>query len=167
VTPADAELLQLIAYIGLALGLLGTVAPVIPGPVLIWLSALLWAWADGFERIGWPTLLLLALMTLLAEGSDLLLAGWGARKGGVARRSILTAVVGAILGFVVLNFPGALVGALGGLLWAEAQRQDGDWGRAWQSSKWVVVGYVAAMFVQVLLALGMLFVFATQAFGWP
>ena len=48
------EIAKVAAYFGLMLGLIGTVAPIIPGPALVWLSALLWAWADGFERVGWP-----------------------------------------------------------------------------------------------------------------
>ena len=59
---STASSVQVLAYIGMAIGLVGTVLPLIPGTILIWLSALLWAWADGFERVGWPTLLVLALL---------------------------------------------------------------------------------------------------------
>jgi uncharacterized protein YqgC (DUF456 family) len=50
ITPA--ELLQFLAYVGFGLGVIGVVLPIIPGPALIWLSALLWAWADGFQAVG-------------------------------------------------------------------------------------------------------------------
>ena len=42
-------------------------APVVPGPWLVWASALLWAWADGFRHVGWPTLLLMAALAALAR----------------------------------------------------------------------------------------------------
>ena len=47
--------------------------PVLPGPVLIWLGAFVWAWADNFTRIGWGTLIVLGVLALIAWGSDLFL----------------------------------------------------------------------------------------------
>ncbi len=55
----------------LLVGLAGSVIPVLPGPLFIWLGALLWAWGDGFERVGWPTLVVLGLLALLSWATDL------------------------------------------------------------------------------------------------
>ncbi len=49
----------------LLVGLAGSVIPVLPGPLFIWLGALLWAWGDGFG-VGWPTLVVLGLLALLS-----------------------------------------------------------------------------------------------------
>lgn len=48
------------------LGLLGSVVPIVPGPFLIWLAAVAWAWKDGFQAVGWPTLFFLGLLTVVA-----------------------------------------------------------------------------------------------------
>ncbi len=162
--PNFALFLQILAYVGLFIGLIGSVAPVIPGPFLIWLSALLWAWADGFNRIGWPTLLALAFLALLAAGSDLLFTAAGARRGGAAWSSLAVAAVAAVVGFLFFNLPGALLGAAGGLLIWEARRQQGDWGQAWAAGKGVLLGYVASAILQVLIAGLMILIFLWQAF---
>ena len=162
--PNFALFLQILAYAGLFIGLIGSVAPVIPGPFLIWLSALLWAWADDFSRIGWPTLLALAFWPCwprAATCSSLQPAPGGAARPGAAwpwppwppwsdsSSSICPARCSAR--------PGGL------LIW-EARRQQGDWGQAWAAGKGVLLGYVASAILQVLIAGLMILIFLWQAF---
>ena len=40
-----------LAYGLIVFGLVGAVVPVLPGPMLIWLGAFIFAWADGFARL--------------------------------------------------------------------------------------------------------------------
>ena len=87
--PHVADLLRLVAYLGMALGLLGTVVPLLPGAALIWAGVLVWAWVDGFEAVGWPTLVVLGLLAAVAEVSDLAFAAIGSHRGGAARRGML------------------------------------------------------------------------------
>ena len=159
------EAVQWVAYFGLMLGLIGTVAPIIPGPALVWLSALLWAWADGFERVGWPTLILMLVLAVLATLADLLLSAYGGRKTGASWISLLVAGIAAVAGFVVFNLPGAILGAAGGILLSEWRRNDRDWQLAWQSGKGLLIGWLASFFAQFALVLLMLLVFTVQAFG--
>ncbi len=163
-SPQVAGLLQLIAYIGLIAGLVGTVFPIIPGPLLIWLSALLWAWADGFQAVGWPTLLILALLVIIAELSDVALATMGAKKGGAAWSSMIVAGILAIIGFVVFNLIGAILGAFLGLFAWEAYRQKWQWRKAWRASGSFITGYVIALIVKIIFALLMVALFIWQAF---
>ncbi len=163
-SPQVVGLLQLLAYIGLALGIIGTVAPIIPGPLLIWISALLWAWADGFQAVGWPTLIVLALITLLAELSDVALATMGAKKGGASWMSMIVAGVAAIIGFIFFNIIGAILGAFLGLFAWEAYRQGWQWRKAWQASGSFIIGYLIAMVVKIAFVILMIVLFVWQAF---
>ena len=163
-SPEVVKILQLIAYIGMAAGLIGTVLPVIPGPILIWLSTLLWAWADGFRTIGWPTLLLLALMVVVAELSDVALATMGAKKGGAAWSSMIVAGIAAVVGFILFNLIGAILGAFWGLFAWEAYRRKWQWRKAWQASGSFIIGYVAAIIVKMIFAVTMIAIFIWQAF---
>jgi uncharacterized protein YqgC (DUF456 family) len=43
----------------LFLGLAGSILPILPGPFLIWLGALIWAWGNDFQKVGWPLLIFL------------------------------------------------------------------------------------------------------------
>ena len=71
-----------LAFVLIAIGLAGSVIPVLPGPMLIWVGAFVWAWADGFTRIGWGTLIVLGLLALIAWGSDIFLTTVMSRRAG-------------------------------------------------------------------------------------
>ncbi len=163
-SPQTVQFIQILAYFGLALGVIGTVAPIIPGPVLILVSASIWAWADGFQAVGWPTLVFLALLTIAAELSDVALAAMGAKKGGASWTSMFVAGVVAILGFIFFNFLGAIIGAFWGLFAWEAYRQRWQWGKAWRASSRFIIGYVIAIAVKMVFAGLMVTIFIWQAF---
>lgn len=163
--------LALLAYLLMLLGLIGAVVPVLPGPVLIWLGALLWAWQDGFQRIGWPTLLLLLVLTLLAWGFDLILTTLISRRNGVSWKSILAAIVGGVLGGllfggfvpVVGTVLAAIAGSMVGMLLVEYYDKQ-SWPLAVRASRNYVLAFLAASLVEAWLAALMIVVFVWQAF---
>jgi uncharacterized protein YqgC (DUF456 family) len=159
-----APLIQLLAYLGIALGIIGTVAPIIPGPVLIWFSVLAWAWSDGFQAVGWPTLVVLALLVVLAELSDVALATMGAKKGGASWTSMFVAGVVAIIGFIFFNILGAILGAFWGLFAWEAYRQRWQWRKAWRASGSFIIGYIIAIIIKIFFAFLMIVIFVWQGF---
>ena len=116
----DLSAISIAGYLLIILGLIGAVVPLLPGPIIIWLGALLWAWGDGFVRVGWPTLTLLLLLALLAWASDFLLTMMIGRKSGASWRAIGGAIVGGIVGGLLLSgivpIIGSLVGAILGAL---------------------------------------------------
>ncbi len=166
-----AALLTLIAYTLIVLGLIGSVLPVLPGPLLIFLGALSWAWADGFEAVGWPTLVVLGLMMVLAWPSDLILTTFGTRKAGASWKAVAGAIVGGIAGAILLSgvipvigtILGTILGALVGILLAEYYDKR-DWGQAYQVSKGYIFGSVAARVLDVFMSLLMVAIFVWQAF---
>lgn len=162
---ALSETLKIVAYFGLMIGVLGTLIPIVPGPPIVWLSALLWAWADGFERVGWPTLLLMAALMVLATIVDILLSVWFGKRTGASWSSLAISGLSSVVGFLVWNLPGALIGAAVGVILAETRRLGGDVRTALRTSSGVAIGYVAALAAQILLVLAMLLVFTLQAFG--
>ena len=85
-------------------GLAGTVLPALPGPILVFAGLLLAAWADGFARVGWPTIALLGLLTAAAYLVDLAAAAVGAALG-----TLLGLFVG-LPGVIIGPFAGAVIG---------------------------------------------------------
>jgi uncharacterized protein YqgC (DUF456 family) len=167
VPPDLVGLMQLAGLLLLLLGFVGIVAPILPGPVLIWLGALLWAWADGFVTMGWGTLLLLGVMGLAALGADVVLSTWGARRGGASWRSLLFSSVASLVGLLVLSLPGAVLGAVGGLLLAETVRLGGPDGfrEAWRSSGGMILGWALSIAAQIVIGLTMIAIFAWRVLG--
>lgn len=166
--PAILSVAQAGGWLLAVIGLVGTVVPMVPGPPLIWLGAFLWAWADGFETIGWPSLLLMALLTALALVADLWLSGWGARMGGASWRSLLVAAIGSVMGLVVFSIPGLLIGAVLGLVIGEIVRHGGVDGfrSAWRSSGGLMIGWVASLVFQLVVGILLFIAFAGQALGF-
>lgn len=158
---------QVLAYITMAVGLIGTFAPLVPGAVLIWVGAFVWAWVDDFQHIGWPTLLVLALLVGVSMVVDVALAAFGARKGGATWQGMLVAGLSAVAGFFVFNFLGAIIGGVLGLLAWETYHRGGNWRQAWKSSGGAILGYVVSSVVRFVIGLAMLAIFAWQAFSSP
>lgn len=154
-----ADIFKLLAYLGMGLGVVGVFAPVLPGAGLILASAGLWAWADGFQSIGWPTLAALAGLAVFAEGAKYLTQVVGARRAGATWKGVAAAAVGAVVGLVVLSLPGALMGAIGALLLADYRQHRGDVRRASKLTVGVLLGYAASYAAQLAIALVMVIVF--------
>ena len=183
----------LAAYLLMFLGIVGALVPVLPGPLLIWLGAFVWAWADGFIRIGWPTLLILAVLTIFSWAADLGLSFLSSRRSGAAWRSVALSIVGGLVGAILLSsvpvvgtFIGAVVGSISALWLMEYRRAQATSGQsaaqgsvatapsgtnaqgnraaATQAVKGYVGGFLMAMAVEFVVSVMMLSIFAWQAF---
>ncbi len=163
--------LFILAYGLIFLGLVGSLVPLLPGPVLIWLGTLLWAIADQFRAVGWPTLVVLALLGTLAWSSDWVVIVFGVRRTGASWKTVLGAIVFGILGGVLFSgvppligsIVGTVIGAVFGILLVE-YLQKRNWELAFRAGKGYILGYLAANLLEFLLALLMIAIFAWQAF---
>jgi uncharacterized protein YqgC (DUF456 family) len=159
-----------LAYILIIVGLAGSVIPVLPGPFLIWIGALVWAYADGFARIGWGTLTLLGLLAVISWGSDILLSTVMSRRAGASWRSILGGIVGGLVGAVILSalpilgtILGAILGAVAGM-WLVEYWSKGNTAAATTAVQAYLASVVVAALVEMVIALIMVGIFAWRAF---
>jgi uncharacterized protein YqgC (DUF456 family) len=106
------------AVVLILVGFAGTVLPAVPGVVAIFLGALLAAWIEHFDRIGWPALLLLAALMLLGLIIDLNAAVIGARRVGASREAVIGSLAGGIVG-LFFGLPGFLLGPFIGAMAGE------------------------------------------------
>ena len=112
-------LLWMLASALVLIGLAGTMLPALPGVPFVFMGLLIIAWIGDFQRIAWPTLTLLALLTALAVAADLVAAIFGAKRAGASRLALLGAALGSVVGLFfglvgifVLPFIGAVIGEL-------------------------------------------------------
>ena len=118
-TTNTAILLWALAAILVVVGLAGTILPALPGVPFVFMGLLIAAWIGDFQRIGWPTLIILAVLTALAIAADLVAAMFGAQRAGASRLALLGAAIGSVvglffglIGIFVLPFIGAVIGEL-------------------------------------------------------
>jgi uncharacterized protein YqgC (DUF456 family) len=123
-----------IVVVGLAIavGIAGVVVPVLPGALLVWAAIAVWALAVG-SATAWAVL---AAATLLIGGAQVvkwLVPGRRLRNAGVPRRSILTGLALAGVGFFLIPVVGFFVGFPLGV-YLEERRRLAHHGSAWDST---------------------------------
>ena len=118
-TGSEAILLWALAGMMVVAGIAGTILPALPGVPLVFMGLLIAAWIGDFQRIGWPTLTLLAVLTVLAIAADLVATLFGAKRAGASKLALLGAAIGSIvglffglIGILVFPFVGAVIGEL-------------------------------------------------------
>ena len=118
-TGNEAILLWVLAGALVVVGIAGTILPALPGVPLVFIGLLIAAWIGDFQRIGWPTLTILGLLTALAVAADLVATLFGAKRAGASKLALLGAAIGSIvglffglIGILIFPFIGAVVGEL-------------------------------------------------------
>jgi uncharacterized protein YqgC (DUF456 family) len=168
---ADFSVLYLLGYALILLGLVGAVLPLVPGPLLIWLGAFVWAWGDGFVRVNWVVLAVLGVLAALAWASDILLTTAMSRRSGVSWKAIGGAMMGGLVGGLLLvEIPiigvlfGALVGAMLGMLvveWFDKRNLH----RALRATWSYLVNSLAASALEIVIAVAMISIFVWQTWS--
>jgi uncharacterized protein YqgC (DUF456 family) len=141
--PANTIVLALTLLV-MVIGLIGTVLPIIPGTILIFLAALIYALIEGFQTIGWPTLVALGVMTAVATTADLWASSVGAKIGGASGWSVLVGLLGVLLTEIV---------------------RVGDWRQALKAGSGWLVGWILSTVFQLGMGLIMMAIFVWQVLG--
>lgn len=145
--------LGLLGAVGVLIGLVGVLAPVVPGLLLVWSAAVATLVAQG-QGTPWVALVLLSVLGIGGQAASLALPAQRMLGSGAPRSSLAVAGVGAVVGFFVVPVLGLLVGAVAGLLLAERGR-TGDLAAAWESSRRVVAAYGLGVVVELLAGVAM------------
>jgi uncharacterized protein YqgC (DUF456 family) len=141
-----------------AVGLIGTIAPVLPGTTIILAGAIIHRVMLGTHKsIGWHTIVVLVLLTLLSYAFDFLGSYFGAKYFGATKWGMFGAVLGAFIGLffgIAGLFAGPVIGAIAGEFIAGKRMIDA--GRAGWGS---LLGNLGAMLGKLLTALVMIAIF--------
>jgi len=157
--PMDTLAIQIVAALLVIVGLAGTLLPILPGVPFVFAGLLLAAWADGFQRVGTVTLVILGGLTLLAVAADFAASAFGAKKLGASPRAVAGAAVGAVVG-IFFGLPGLVIGPFLGAVAGElsARRALTDAGKAGLGT-WL--GLLLGSVAKLTLAFLMVGVYAT------
>jgi uncharacterized protein YqgC (DUF456 family) len=109
----------LIAIVLMAVGLLGTVLPVVPGAIIILAAAVLHQIMLGSEKsLGWWNVGALVVLTLLSYALEFAGGYFGAKRFGATKWGAFGAMLGAIVG-LFFSLPGLIAGPIVGAIAGE------------------------------------------------
>jgi uncharacterized protein YqgC (DUF456 family) len=143
-------------------GLAGLILPGIPGAPLLFVAALLAAWAENFEYIGIGTLSILGVLAALTYGVDLWATMFGAKRFGASKRAIIGAAIGAFVG-IFLGFPGVLFGPFIGAVIGELLARR-DLNAAARAGIGATIGLVLGAALKLALSFAMIGIFVVVRF---
>lgn len=148
----------LFAIVVMALGLIGTVIPILPGTTIILAAAVVHRMALGADRsLGLSALIGMLVLTLITYAIDAAAGYLGARRFGATRWGLLGCAAGAVAGlfFGLLGlFVGPVIGAIAGeLIGGKKVMKAGraGWG--------TFLGSLAGMIAKLFLGLIMIVIF--------
>ena len=141
-----------------AVGLIGTIVPVLPGTTIILAAVVIHRLMLGPEKsVGWRILSILVMLTLATYALDFLGGYFGEKYFGATKWGTVGAIIGTLAGlfFGILGlFVGPVIGAVAGEFIGGKRMIDA--GRAGWGS---LLGNLAGMVGKLLIALAMIAVF--------
>ena len=144
----------LLAIVAMALGLIGTVIPVLPGTTIILAAAVIHRVALGADRsLGWGALIAMLLLTLLTYAIDGAAGYLGAKRFGATKWGLIGCAAGALVGlfFGLLGlFVGPVIGAIAGELIGGKEIMKAGWA-GWGTFLGSLAGMIAKLFIGLIM----------------
>lgn len=147
----------------MVVGLFGLIVPIFPGNVIIWVATLVYGIVVGFGRLGWWMFAIITVLMIAATLVDNVLMGAKARQNGASWGSIAVALLGGVVGTLVLPPIGGLIAAPLLLFGMEVWHQK-DQHKAWQVTKGLLVGWGLAFVVRFAIGVVQIGLWAVWAF---
>ena len=142
---------DLLIGLGVLVGLVGIVVPVLPGSVLIFVAVLVWALLDRSPST-WLVLGVVTMLLLAGAVVKYAVPGRRLRERGVPGRTLVVGALLGVVGFFVVPVVGLLIGFVLGVYLSELHRVGRD--RAWPATR-AALG-AAGLSVLIELAAGLL-----------
>ena len=147
----------------MVVGWLSLLIVIVPGLVIMWVGALGYGLATGFDTTGWIIFAILTVLMIVGSLIDNLLMGASARQKGASWWSLGAAWVGALVGTIILPPIGGLIFALLALFLVEYFRLK-DTKKAFDSSTSLATGCGWAVGVRLAIGFVMLILWILWAF---
>ena len=149
-------------------GIIGSIAPALPGPPLSWVGlAVLYIWGNGTNGDGEPmstTLLLVWLaIVIVVSVLDYLVPAYFTKVTGGSKYGSLGAIVGLFIGLIVPPV-GMILGSLLGAFAAELLFAGKDTSASLKSAFGAFVGFLFGTGLKLITCAVMLFYIITYAF---
>lgn len=146
----------------MVVGLIGTVVPILPGILLIWLTLLFYVLLHGMEAVGLAAFSVMTLIAVVAGSADLWLPLLGAKSTGASKRAMLLGFIGGVAGLFMGGPLGSIAGYALGVLLGQYHKLK-DWDLALKASLGGLAGMGVAKAIQLGGGLLILIIFVWRA----
>ncbi len=104
--------LHVLVGLTMLIGWLGLLIVIVPGLVIIWAAGLVYGLAAGFSTGGWIIFAVMTILMIIGSLIDNVLIGASAKQKGASWWAIAAALLGAVLGTLLLPPVGGLLFAM-------------------------------------------------------
>lgn len=154
-------LLALFGSVLMLLGVIGSLAPLLPGAPLSYAGLLALHYTTRAE-FSTPFLLIWLGIVLGVGVVDYLIPLWGAKRFGGTSNGLWGATLGMLIGFLVLPGIGILPGTVLGAFIGEMTRHQANVALAARAALGSLVGFIFSTALKLLVCLGMAFYFVKE-----
>lgn len=141
---------EVLVAVGIVVGLVGIVVPILPGTLLVAASILVWAIIVG--GWAWAVFAVTAVVLVAGEIVKYLVAGRGLKSAGVPNTTIVVGGIVGIVGFFVVPVVGLFLGFVLGAYVSELVRHR-TLAHAWQGAVAALKAVGTSMLIELLGAL--------------
>jgi uncharacterized protein len=156
----SAPVVALVALV-MAIGVVGTMVPLIPGLGLVVAAATGYGLAEGFGAVGVVAMVVIVALAVAGTVAGVVLPGRAAGRTGAPPTSLAVGVLGAVVGFFVVPVVGLPLGGAVGIYVGERLR-TGDGTVAWRTTKATLIAFGLAALAQLAAGIAMVFTWI----GW-
>lgn len=133
-------------------GIIGSVLPVLPGPIMGWFGLLVLHFSEAIP-INYKLLGITFFIAIVIFFLDYIIPGVGAKKFGGSKKGATGATVGLIIGLIAPIPLGFVIGAFLGALIGELIHDPKNLKRALRSAFGSFIGFLASVTMKVLVSL--------------
>lgn len=135
----------------MAIGILGTLIPIVPGIGLVWFAAIAWGALVGFGIVGVISMTLITALAVAGVFLGLRIPHRAATTEGLSRIGLVVGIAVAIVFAIALPLVGAPIGFVVGV-WLVRMRDTRDAAAAWRSTVRTTIALVQASAAQFAVA---------------
>lgn len=151
----------IIAIVLMAIGLIGTVVPILPGTTIILGAAILHRLAVGpAHSCGLTALIALVVLALFSYALDAAAGYLGAKRFGATKWGLAGGIVGGLAG-IFFGLPGIFLGPIAGAAAGELISGK-ELVKAGRAGWGTILGMLGGMIAKIFIGLGMVAIFVTN-----
>jgi len=152
------EVTTLVAIALMIVGVIGSVAPLVPGALMSIAGILVYWWGTGYTQPGTVFLSSFIFVGLIALITDYFAGSIAAKAGGASTKTSLIAGIVGFLMFLILGPLGIFVGVAGAVLVREYLR-TGDAEKSGKAAFYSTLGVLSSTVIQLIITLSLLIAF--------